>query len=92
MEQVSQDPQPYWGFYNGEALNGGMMPLPPEAGAPSHWLAYFTASDLDEATGRIGDLGGSVLVGAMPNQSGRILVAQDPQGAAFALFEGEVDP
>jgi len=25
-------------------------------------------------------------------QSGRILVARDPQGAYFALFEGAVDP
>ncbi len=24
--------------------------------------------------------------------SGRILVARDPQGAHFALFEGDVDP
>jgi predicted enzyme related to lactoylglutathione lyase len=28
----------------------------------------------------------------MPVPSGRFLVARDPQGAYFALFEGEIDP
>ena len=34
---------------------------------------------------------GQVMVPPMRIQSGRIAVAQDPQGAVFALFEGEVD-
>jgi predicted enzyme related to lactoylglutathione lyase len=33
-----------------------------------------------------------VLVAPLDIPAGRILVAQDPQGAHFALFEGEVDP
>ena len=32
-EQVGGGDQPYWGIYNGDRLNGGMMPLPPDAGA-----------------------------------------------------------
>jgi predicted enzyme related to lactoylglutathione lyase len=90
-ESVAEEP-PYWGIYNGERLNGGLMRLPPDAGAPPHWLAYFTTADIDDGAARIPELGGQVLVPVMPVPSGRILVATDPQGAAFALFEGEVDP
>ena len=36
--------------------------------------------------------GGRVIVPATAIPAGRFLVATDPQGAAFALFEGEVDP
>jgi uncharacterized protein len=81
----------YWGIDNGERLNGGMMPLPAQAGAPSHWLTYFTSGDVDASAGKIGELGGRVLVGPMPVPSGRIAVAADPQGATFGLVEGRMD-
>ena len=92
VSQVATEPQAYWGIMNGSALNGGIMALPPEAPAPPHWLVYFTSPDLDVAAETIGRLGGSVVFPPMAIQSGRILVARDPQGAYFALFEGEVDP
>lgn len=92
VEHSGTDEQAYWGLYNGDALNGGMMPLPPEAGAPSHWLVYFTTADLDRSVAQIPELDGTVLVPPTAIQSGRIAVALDPQGAAFALFEGDVDP
>ena len=90
FETMSEEP-PYWGIYNGERMNGGMMPLPSGAPAPSHWLVYFTVEDLDAAAGRIGELGGNVVVAPMEVPGGRILVATDPQGAAFALFSGRTD-
>ena len=85
------DAQDYWGIFNGDALAGGMMPLPAEA-APPHWLVYFTTADLDDSVGQVGERGGRVLVPPMTIESGRVAVAQDPQGAVFGLFEGEVDP
>jgi uncharacterized protein len=91
VETANEDP-PYWGIYNGDTLNGGLMELPPDSGAPPHWLAYFTVEDMDVPNARIPELGGNVLVPPMKIQSGRILVAGDPQGAVFALFEGPVDP
>jgi uncharacterized protein len=91
-ELVEGGDQPYWGLYNGDRLNGGMMPLPPDAGAPSHWLVYFTSTDLEDSVARITEGGGRVVIEPMPIPSGRITVAQDPQGATFALFEGEVEP
>lgn len=95
VEFNGTDEQDYWGLYNGDNLNGGMMPLPEQAaqaGAPSHWLVYFTSADLDASVERLGELGGKMMVPPMPIEVGRIAVAQDPQGAVFALFEGRVDP
>ncbi len=92
VEPKGTDEQAYWGLYNGEALNAGMMPLPPGTPAPPHWLVYFTTLDVDDAAAAIARLGGQVLVPPTVIPEGRIVVATDPQGAAFALFEGRVDP
>ena len=46
---------------------------------------------MDADAGRIGELGGQVMVPPMDVPGGRILVAQDPQGAVFGLFTGEYD-
>jgi predicted enzyme related to lactoylglutathione lyase len=86
FQQVASGEQAFWGINNGDRLNGGMMPAEPPA-----WLAYFTVADIDASAAKIGELGGRVLFGPVPIPAGRILVATDPQGAAFALFEGEVD-
>jgi len=90
FESVSDDP-PYWGIYNGDRLNGGMMPLPDDGGAPSHWLVYFGSDDVDADAGRIAELGGQVMVEPMDVPGGRILVAMDPQGAVVGLFSGRFD-
>ena len=58
---------------------------------PSHWLAYFGTGDVDGAAGQIGAAGGTVMVEPQDVPGGRILVAQDPQGAFFALFAGRFD-
>ncbi len=92
VEQVVEDPFPYWGIRNQGWLNGGMMGLQPDNPAPSHWLPYFTVEDVDGADAAIVDAGGRVVVPVMQAGEGRILVAMDPQGAAFAVFEGRVDP
>jgi uncharacterized protein len=91
FEPVEGSDMPYWGIYNGDRVNGGMMPLTAEGGVPSHWLVYFGSDSVDEDAGRIGDLGGTVIMPPTPIPGGRILVAQDPQGATFALFSGRFD-
>jgi uncharacterized protein len=90
-ESVGSDDQPYWGIYLGDRMNGGMMPLPPDAGAPSHWLVYFGTDSVDEDARRIGELGGQVMVPPLDVPGGRIVVAQDAQGAVFGLFAGRFD-
>lgn len=94
IEEMPSDLQTYWGLFRGEAeesLNGGMMALP-EGDPVSHWFVYFTVENADDAVARIEELGGSILVQPMEIQAGRIAVAADPQGAPFALFEGDVHP
>jgi predicted enzyme related to lactoylglutathione lyase len=90
FEAVGGD-MPYWGIYSGDRVNAGMMPLPSEMGAPSHWLVYFGSENVDDDAGRIAELGGQLMVEPMPVPGGRILVAQDPQGAVFGLFSGRFD-
>jgi uncharacterized protein len=77
----------YWTFAVGDRLAGGMRRKDAGSGdAPSHWLPYFAVDDVDDATRRATDLGGTVL--AAPEQStyGRIATIRDPQGAALALL------
>ena len=70
--------------------NGGIMPMTEQHGdAPPHWLAYFTVPSCEDAVARVQKLGGAVLAGPLDVPAGRIAVVLDPQGAAFALFEGE---
>jgi uncharacterized protein len=90
-EAVAGGDQPYWGIFIDERLNGGMMQLPPGAPMPSHWLVYFGIDDIDSAGGRIGELGGTVMVPKTQVPGGHFLVAQDPQEAVFGLFTGRFD-
>jgi predicted enzyme related to lactoylglutathione lyase len=91
VESVAGGDQPYWGLFNGDRLNGGMMQLPADAGAPSHWLVYFGTDDIDAAADRIGQSGGTVMVPKTEVPGGHFLVAQDPQGAVFGIFAGRFD-
>jgi predicted enzyme related to lactoylglutathione lyase len=72
------------------AINGGIRP--PQDGEPTHWLVYFTVASCDETVAAIREAGGSVIAGPMDTPVGRVAAVGDPQGAAFALFEGQVDP
>ena len=92
FDSVGTDETPYWGIFRGDSMNGGMMPLPGGAPMPSHWLVYFGIDDVDAAAEQILSAGGTLMVEPMDMPpSGRILVAQDPQGAVFALFAGRFD-
>ncbi len=77
---------------NAGAKNGGIMPMTEQHGdAPPFWLTYFTVPSCDDTVGKVRGLGGEVLAGPLDLGAGRIAVVSDPQGAAFALFEGETD-
>jgi predicted enzyme related to lactoylglutathione lyase len=53
------------------------------------WLVYFGSADLEGDLSRATTLGGTVVVGPMEIPgSGRFALLNDPQGAAFALFQG----
>jgi predicted enzyme related to lactoylglutathione lyase len=63
---------------------------PAQEGAPpvAYWTTYLSGSDVDAHAGAIGDAGGRVLFGPLDVMGqGRMLVAQDPEGAAFGIWE-----
>jgi predicted enzyme related to lactoylglutathione lyase len=92
FDSVGTEDMPYWGIFRGDTLNGGMMPLPGGGQTPSHWLVYFGSEDVDSDAEKIRSSGGTLMVEPMDvPPSGRILVAQDPQGAIFAQFAGRFD-
>lgn len=75
----------------GESPNGGIMAMP-AGGPPPSWVPFFVPENLDAAAKAITETGGALHVPPMPVPAGRFLMAADPQGAAFGLFEGELDP
>jgi len=73
-------------------MNGGIMPMTQQNdGAPPYWLPYFTVTSCEGAISRARELGGEAMVGPLDIGAGRIAVLRDPQGAAFAIYEGETD-
>jgi predicted enzyme related to lactoylglutathione lyase len=75
---------------NGERSNGGMSSFAAEQ-APPNWMPYFGTESVDEAAGRVAELGGQVLVEKRTMPQGAFCVAADPQGAVFALWSGQYD-
>ena len=71
--------------------NGGIRP-PAPPGTPPFWLVYFATQDIDAALGKVSELGGNVLVGTTDIGIAKIAVVQDPQGAVFALYSGQLEP
>ncbi|QIN81983.1 VOC family protein [Rubrobacter tropicus] len=94
MEPIDQDGSTVYLTIRNSAgwMNGGIMPLSGRQGdAPSFWLTYFTVPSCDRAVERAEESGGGLLAGPMEPGMGRIAVLNDPQGAVFAVFEGETD-
>jgi len=78
---------------NAGRSNGAMRELSArDRGAPPHWLPWFTVDDVDEIARRAVSAGGNRLTLTSRNRAGRAAVLADPQGAAFAVFEGGTDP
>ena len=64
------------------------------ADVPSNWLVYFLVEDVDATAARLAELGGRALHGPVDMAGmGRFMVAQDPQGAVFAVvrYNGPAD-
>lgn len=78
------------GFYTtwlkSDGPAGGMMAMPKESPAPSHWLPYFAVTNVDAATKKAASLGATTYVPPtdIPG-TGRFAVLADPQGATFAV-------
>jgi uncharacterized protein len=83
----------YVSIKNAGSLNGGMRKqTAQERGIPPNWLPYFTVENAENAARQAAQLGGRELVPTTGLRTGQLGVIADPQGAAFAVFEGETDP
>jgi uncharacterized protein len=76
----------YAGEVDGAAVAGlsdSARQLPEQA--PSFWTVYFAVEDADEASGRVGELGGTVTMPAQDTPYGRIAEVHDNAGVQFML-------
>ncbi|MFE6224781.1 MULTISPECIES: VOC family protein [unclassified Streptomyces] len=69
----------------------GIAALAAELAVPVAWTVFFAVEDADAAVARIRERGGTVGVGPVtyPPQ-GRVALATDRDGAAFAVWEGRL--
>jgi predicted enzyme related to lactoylglutathione lyase len=59
-----------------------------QPGVPTHWGVYFSVAGVDDSAAKIAPSGGKILAGPFDvMDAGRMVVAQDPQGAAFSLWQ-----
>lgn len=73
--------------------NGGMRELSgddPSDESPQ-WVPYFTVDSAATAAETVEAMGGSVRFGPVQMGAGMVVAATDPAGAAFRVFDGEVD-
>jgi predicted enzyme related to lactoylglutathione lyase len=83
----------YVSIKNAGSLNGGMREqTEQERAIPPNWLPHFTVESAAEAARQAAQLGGRRLAPTTEIHLGRFAAIADPQGAAFAVFEGETDP
>jgi uncharacterized protein len=88
--EMENSPVPYLIVWNGERTNGGIRELG-DAPAPPHWMPYFGIDDLERGLARAGELGGTVLAGPIDIGIAKTGVIRDPQGAVFAVYDGQFD-
>lgn len=92
FEEMEGAPVRYAVIYNGDRSNGGVRAQSEmEAGVPPNWIPYFAVESVDDSVASAGGLGGNVLVPATAVPNGRFAAIADPQGAVFAIFEGDFD-
>ncbi|MGE3287398.1 MAG: VOC family protein [Pseudonocardia sp.] len=71
----------------GDRAAAGIGPIMQE-GQPSAWTVYLASDDADATVKAIGEAGGAVLVPPMEIPgNGRMMIAQDPAGAVFGVWE-----
>lgn len=57
---------------------------------PVAWTTYFGTENADQAAEGVRERGGTLAVGPLAFDVGRIVIAADSQGAAFGIWEGEL--
>jgi uncharacterized protein len=86
--EVTERAPGYSTIANEGRSNGGIRH---ETDLPPHWLPFFTTESVTEAMTAAGEAGGEVLHEPVRVPAGTFGFILDPQGAPFAVFEGEID-
>jgi uncharacterized protein len=90
FQPFENSPDPYFVVMNQGHGNGGVRGLA-EPGMPPNWLVYFAVDDIDAGLAKVEQLGGSKMMGPIDIGIAKIGVVQDPQGAVFALYAGQLE-
>ena len=87
-------PQPYTVFSRGGDVQvAGLMTTPEGMSFPPFWAMYIGVPNLDKAAVHVQQLGGSQVSPVIDVPTiGRMQMMQDPQGAAFYIYEPARDP
>ena len=89
-QAFESSPEPYFVVMNQGRSNGGVRGLA-EPGMPPNWLVYFAVEDIDAGVAKASELGGTTMMGPMDIGIAKIAIVQDPQGAVFALYAGQLE-
>jgi uncharacterized protein len=66
----------------------GLGPTQPGSPPAAYWMTYLTGSDVEADASAIADAGGTVMFGPLDVMGqGRMLVASDPEGAVFGIWQ-----
>jgi predicted enzyme related to lactoylglutathione lyase len=88
---ADQDPRPEAGGYTMLSKDGKLVAAaspPQQDGMPSFWTTYLASDDVDDTAARIQEAGGSLLMEPFDVfEAGRMVVAQDPTGAVFGVWQ-----
>jgi predicted enzyme related to lactoylglutathione lyase len=90
---ADQDPRPEAGGYtmfkkDGKFVAAGSPPPPGTEGVPTHWTTYIASDDVDATAASVTDAGGTLLTEPFDVfDAGRVVVAQDPTGAVFGVWQ-----
>ena len=86
------DAHPDAGGYRIAVLRGKPVAgMGPQQGPVSAWTTYFATDDADTTAAAISQNGGTVMMGPMDvMDQGRMVIAMDPEGAAFGLWQAAV--
>ncbi|RKE18396.1 VOC family protein [Streptomyces sp. TLI_171] len=82
-----------WGPYLRAVVDGvevaGLSELGSDWERPVAWTTYFGIESADRAADGVRERGGTLAVGPLAFDAGRVALAADPFGATFGIWEGE---
>jgi hypothetical protein len=87
-------PNDFYTMFQLEERNTGaactMRPEQRAQGVSPHWTIYIAVANVDEAAGRVAELGGKLMAPPFDvYDAGRMAVVQDPTGAFFDLWQSK---